>query len=53
MVAEARMPRPPASAVAVTRLGPATQPMPVCTTGCWIPVSSVREVRMRFVVLKG
>ncbi len=33
MVAEARMPRPPASAVAATRRGPATQPMPVWTIG--------------------
>jgi hypothetical protein len=33
MVAEARMPRPPASAVAATRRGPATQPMPVWTMG--------------------
>ncbi len=33
MVAEARMPRPPASAVAATSRGPATQPMPVWTIG--------------------
>ena len=33
MVAEARMPRPPAAQVAATRRGPATQPMPVCTSG--------------------
>ena len=33
MVAEARMPRPPALAVAATSRGPATQPMPVCTMG--------------------
>ena len=33
MVAEARMPRPPASHVAATSRGPATQPMPVCTSG--------------------
>ena len=33
MVAEARMPRPPASAVAAASRGPATHPMPVCTSG--------------------
>ncbi len=33
MVAEARMPSAPASHVAATRRGPATQPMPVCTSG--------------------
>ena len=33
MVAEARMPSPPALEVAATRRGPATQPMPVCTMG--------------------
>ena len=33
MVAEARMPNAPASQVAATRRGPATQPMPVCTSG--------------------
>ena len=33
MVAEARIPRPPALAVAATSRGPATQPMPVCTMG--------------------
>ena len=33
MVAEARIPSPPASVVAATRRGPATQPMPVCTSG--------------------
>ena len=33
MVAAARMPRPPALAVADTSRGPATQPMPVCTIG--------------------
>ena len=38
------MPRPPALAVPVTRRGPATQPIPVCTTGCRTPVSSVRGV---------
>ncbi len=33
IVAEARMPRAPAFAAAETRRGPATQPIPVCTTG--------------------
>ena len=33
MVAEAKIPRPPASVVAATRRGPATQPMPVWTSG--------------------
>ncbi len=33
IVALARMPRPPAFAVPTTRRGPATQPIPVCTTG--------------------
>ena len=33
MVAEARMPSPPAAAVADTSRGPATHPMPVCTMG--------------------
>ena len=33
MVAEARIPSPPASAVPVTSDGPATHPIPVCTIG--------------------
>jgi hypothetical protein len=33
IVAEARMPSAPAFAAADTRRGPATQPIPVCTTG--------------------
>jgi hypothetical protein len=33
MVAEARIPRPPALAVAATRRGPATHPIPVWTMG--------------------
>ncbi len=33
IVALARMPSPPAFAVAEVRRGPDTQPMPVCTTG--------------------
>ena len=45
IVAEARMPRPPAFAVAETSRGPATQPMPVWTTGWVTPVSSVSGVR--------
>ncbi len=45
MVADARMPRPPALDVAATRRAPATQPMPVCTTGCSMPISSVSGVR--------
>src|SRR6195952_1662052 len=45
MVAEARIPSPPALAVPLTRRGPATQPMPVCTTGWRTPASSVSGVR--------
>ena len=45
-MALARMPRPPAFAVALTRRGPETQPMPVCTTGCRTPTRSVRAVRI-------
>jgi hypothetical protein len=44
MVAEARMPKPPASAVAATNLGPATQPMPVCTIGNSTPTNSQKRV---------
>lgn len=47
MVAEARMPSAPARAVAVTRRGPATHPIPVCTIGCRTPTRSVRAVRIR------
>ena len=45
MVAEARMPSPPALAVADTSRAPATQPIPVWTTGCSTPTSSVSGVR--------
>ncbi len=45
IVALARMPRPPAFAVPTTRRGPATQPMPVCTTGWRTPARSVSGVR--------
>src|SRR3984957_16814592 len=45
MVAEARIPSPPALEVAATRRAPATQPIPVCTTGCSMPISSVNGVR--------
>ena len=45
IVAEARMPRPPALEVADTSRAPATQPMPVWTTGCSMPTSSVSGVR--------
>ena len=45
MVADARMPRPPALEVADTSRAPATQPIPVCTTGCSMPTSSVSGVR--------
>ncbi|HEX3462114.1 MAG TPA: hypothetical protein VHT49_14505 [Acidimicrobiales bacterium] len=44
MVAEARIPRPPASAVAATNLGPATQPMPVWTIGYSTPTMSQNRV---------
>ena len=44
IVALARMPRPPAFAVPLTRRGPETQPMPVCTIGWRTPASSVRGV---------
>ena len=44
IVADARMPRPPALAVPLTRLGPETQPMPVWTIGWRTPVSSVSGV---------
>ena len=44
MVAEARMPSPPASLVAATRRGPATQPMPVCTRGWRTPTRSHSSV---------
>ena len=44
MVADARMPSPPALEVAATSRAPATQPMPVCTTGCSMPTSSVSGV---------
>ncbi len=33
IVADARMPSPPAALVADVRRAPATQPMPVCTIG--------------------
>src|SRR3954452_209602 len=45
MVADARIPSPPAFAVPETRRGPETQPMPVCTTGCRTPTRSVNGVR--------
>ena len=44
IVAEARMPSAPAFAVAETRRGPATQPMPVCTIGWRTPTSRVSAV---------
>ena len=44
IVADARMPRPPAFAVADTSRAPATHPIPVCTTGCSMPTSSVSGV---------
>jgi hypothetical protein len=44
IVADARIPRPPAFAVADTSRAPATQPIPVCTTGCWMPTSRVSGV---------
>ena len=50
MVADARMPRPPAFEVADTSRAPATQPIPVCTTGCSMPTSSVSGVRRRVTV---
>ena len=42
--ADARIPRPPAFAVADTRRAPATQPIPVCTTGCSMPMRRVSAV---------
>ena len=39
IVAEARMPSPPASLVAAVSRAPATQPMPVCTIGWRMPKS--------------
>src|SRR5256714_755448 len=47
IVAEARIPSAPARAVAVTRWGPATQPIPVWTIGCRTPTRSVQRVRIR------
>ena len=47
MVAEARIPSPPALAVADTSLAPATQPIPVCTTGCSMPTNRVSGVRIK------
>ena len=44
IVADARMPRPPAFAVADTSRAPATHPIPVCTTGWSMPTNSVRRV---------
>src|SRR6478735_3334292 len=46
IVAPARIPRPPALAVPLTRRGPETQPMPVWTTGCRTPTRSVNGVRI-------
>ena len=45
MVADAKMPSPPALAVAETSRAPATHPIPVWTTGCSTPTSSVNGVR--------
>lgn len=45
MVADANIPSPPALAVADTSRAPATQPIPVCTTGCCTPTNSVSGVR--------
>src|SRR4051812_17752882 len=53
MVALARMPRPPALAVPETSRGPATQPMPVCTTGCRTPASSVSGVLISCSIIRG
>lgn len=47
IVAEARIPRPPALAVAETSRAPATQPIPVWTTGCSTPTNRVSAVRIR------
>jgi hypothetical protein len=44
IVADAKMPNPPALAVAETSRAPATHPIPVCTTGCSTPTSSVSGV---------
>ena len=44
IVPPARMPSPPAAAVAAVSSGPDTQPMPVCTIGYRTPVSSVTRV---------
>ena len=44
IVAEARMPNPPAALVADVSRAPATQPIPVCTTGTSHPNSSVTRV---------
>src|ERR1700712_1253590 len=47
------MPRPPALAVPTTRRGPATQPMPVCTTGWRTPARSVSGVRISWSITSG
>src|SRR5205814_1738252 len=44
MVADARMPRPPAALVADVSRAPATHPIPVCTIGTSQPKSSVTRV---------
>ena len=44
IVADARMPKPPAALVADVSRAPATQPMPVCTIGTSHPNSSVTRV---------
>ena len=44
MVAEARIPRPPAALVAAVSRAPATHPMPVCMIGYSTPNSSQARV---------
>ena len=46
IVAEPMMPRPPAREVAAASRAPATNPIPVCTIGYRMPVSSVSLVRI-------
>ena len=46
IVAEPMMPRPPAAEVAAASRAPATKPIPVCTIGYRMPVSSVSRVRI-------
>src|SRR4051812_6670570 len=53
MVALARMPSPPALAVPDTSRGPATHPMPVCTTGWRTPTSSLSGVRSSCSIISG